>query len=410
MQPTEDAPLTVSFPWKIVHPLSLCEPGPSCCGTMVHFSGSLFLFGGGIIGKMTSKLFEFNLQNLCWTDHGQAYFYGVHPRLGHSAVVVNDLMIVHGGLGMTQAFNDTFSYNFEKREWKTLESKIDGRDLPVRKVHAAASYNGKMYVLMGQGYDGLPFYKDFLEFDPVLLQWRVVQSDVARCGGPPLGLCGHSVCVCGDYLYVFGGMISRTEYTSSTFRFHFPSGLWQFIHSLTSPPSARYTHAMWCSGSLIFIHGGDTDNCCVYFDDLWVFDSSTIQNSLDLPAITWHNETKSMQGIRPVARSGHCVCAVNGVLYMFGGESPSTSSQQVRFSTALFQWPMALCLNRKLVQLAATWLAADRSKFYLLCRPLPAHLLALCEQFQDDEAKENITVSRNIGGWITVNGLDDAIY
>jgi hypothetical protein len=80
------------------------KPPASCCHTLVHYRRSLWLFGGGVVGKMNSGLHEFDLDRHGWREV-ELRNPARHPggRFNHSAVVFGDCMIVFGGCSNNEA-------------------------------------------------------------------------------------------------------------------------------------------------------------------------------------------------------------------------------------------------------------------------------------------------------------------
>lgn len=76
------------------------------------------------------------------------------PRFKHSAVVYNDVMIIHGGINSVnnQLMKDTWSFNFLNGEW-TLLDFCDEKNVVPRFGHAAVIVNHFMFIIGGSTSD-----------------------------------------------------------------------------------------------------------------------------------------------------------------------------------------------------------------------------------------------------------------
>ena len=106
--------------------------------------------------------FFINLASNTWYDIKRIKGIRPQPRYRHSAVEINNKMIIFGGVDVEQQrylpslnnscrFNDVFSYDPEKHSWQVIQSQGDIQPQP-RTFHRAVAFNNLMYIL--GGFDG----------------------------------------------------------------------------------------------------------------------------------------------------------------------------------------------------------------------------------------------------------------
>lgn len=95
-----------------------------------------------------------------------------------------------------------------------------------RSAHGAVVFGDHMYIFAG--FDGQDRLNDMWRIsctDPTP-QWE----EVEQLGTHPPTCCNSPLVVAGDYMYAFSGH-SGKETTNSLFRFHFPTKVWELVHS-----------------------------------------------------------------------------------------------------------------------------------------------------------------------------------
>lgn len=215
--------------WRILHrgypshnSLPFILPKPRRLASMVVHGCSLFVYGGfDIDDNVLADFWEFNIQTITWTQvfssppspSPMQFPSGpldIHPssipvaRAEHSAVVDGNYMIVFGGYDGKKKLNDTFLFDFARRQW--LRPVRTDQNAPSRRCkHSAVVYMHRMYVVGGfQFQDGDNYaMTDMHVLDLDTLTW----SDVQTIGSRPEALQGHKAVVCGDSMYFVGGKI-----------------------------------------------------------------------------------------------------------------------------------------------------------------------------------------------------------
>ena len=321
-------------------------PPPCCCHTLVPYHEKLILFGGAIFGRCFNDVYVFDLRTDSWHLMRPLNDEIAYPRMSHSSVLYKDMMVVFGGMNNNGTLADMIALDLTTFSWSSVHHVGEVHPGPKRS-HAAAVYKDKMYVLMGRPEYPQP---DLWSFDFSSRQWKFIRL-AQQWGRPPVALHGHSVCVEGCVMYVFGGasmqQTGSTAYFNDLHTYDFERNQWTRVDIVGARPTPRYAHAMGVVCGKLFIHGGDADQCRTYFDDLWVLDTKQ-----ETPQ--WFDVTNVAS--RPSRRSGHAYCVSQGSLYIFGGEAPC-DNDHVFYSGGLYKLPLSLPLAAPLADLAARWLS-----------------------------------------------------
>eukprot|EP00759_Apiculatamorpha_spiralis_P033401 PhF_6_TR34713/c0_g1_i1/m.50516 len=145
-----------------------------------------------------------------------------------------------------------------------------------RSAHTCIVCNGSCLVLFGGAADDTA---DIDIFDTACSTWIRIPSQPA-----PRNLIGHTACVVGEYMVVFGGYLSTDVVVDTLWGLHLPRMNWTAIPIEGDvKPTARHGHSAvcipspdQCSPSGMVIIGGCDENDEL-LGDMWVFDTDTRQ-------------------------------------------------------------------------------------------------------------------------------------
>ena len=84
---------------------------------------------------------------------------------------------------------------------------------------------------------------------------------------------------------------------------------WSELSPTGGPPVARSYHSAVTANGKMFVFGGTIINFGTYVNDLWKYDFATN---------TWVDCTPASGS--PAKRAFHSIAAINGIIYIFGGE------------------------------------------------------------------------------------------
>lgn len=398
-------------------------PGAAVQGSLIYHGHSLVFFGGvnAVSGVHGSEAQVLSLSSGEWTplsrfsvesprDHavGDTGAEGVSdgesggtdeegrenapstspsPRVGHSAVVIGDTMLVYGGTDEHGLFPaDVETLDLSLMRWRARELRdalsesaltrtlLEGVALPRPRIrHTAVAYNGAMWVLMGEtcsplglfrGSSLAPYDAGFWRYDPprgcadsrgraertrtatkeMEGKWSCVMDRLpatAGLGRPPLSLAGHSAAVHGAQMFVLGGSTGSGcvgGLGGVIHAYHFELNCWAALAIAPHPvPSVRSRFAFWAHGGRLFVHGGADDRGDRCFGDLWSLDVSRVTEAAsgaptntptattgNVPPLQWVS-IQTTAGVASALRAGHAGVTHEGAVFIVGGERRSSS-------------------------------------------------------------------------------------
>lgn len=124
--------------------------------TMVAYNDNLVVFGGlDQQNNETNDIFIYNVTKHQWSKP-LIQRKRPSPRSEHSAVVYKNSMIIHGGQLNNEKLNDTWIFSFDQNEWAKIKLHKNNSIVP-RCSHSAVMVNQFMVVFGGEGYNNMPF-------------------------------------------------------------------------------------------------------------------------------------------------------------------------------------------------------------------------------------------------------------
>jgi N-acetylneuraminic acid mutarotase len=309
-----------------------------------------------------------------WTGMGPP----VPQPYGPSTVTINGLVYlfdVHQSGEMFVA-NDLWRFDPSTSSWTRLSPA--GTPPPGISGQTAVAIDGKMYVFGGFdqsfGYNGLWAYdpsagpqgtwthlsptgdslpatssrsavaidgkmyvcggydsslNDLFVYDPSDNTW----TQLSPTGGPPSARYQHSAAVIAGKMYVFGGVdrAGGVDTDMNDLWVYDPSAnTWVPLSPAGEPPQPRASHSAVAIDGKMYVFGGDRSHGSVY-NDLWTYDPS-----IGLQG-TW---TQLSPSTSPTPRSDHAAAAVGNEMYVFGGwgQSRSYSSDVWYYDTSAGVW------------------------------------------------------------------------
>jgi len=176
-------------------------PGVRSAHTAVIYENSMYVFGGWNGYSSYGDLCKLNLETMYWS---QVETTGEAPcnRRTHGAAVHENHMYIFGGYGESQKpsyFDQLFSYNFDTREWKIMES--NGQCPPGRSRMSLTEHNGKLYLL--GGWDRVKYFAELYQYEIEKKTWRKIDTNFCEVAEGPIGQ--HVAVVYKNWLLVFGG-------------------------------------------------------------------------------------------------------------------------------------------------------------------------------------------------------------
>lgn len=297
--------------WKKLLQQGFIPKGRSS-SSIVHNQGKLYLFGGENIPRVPvdEDLHVFDLKEAKWSIEETK---GDLPakRLAHSMVSVGKYLFLYGGRLQNENddLKDLFSYNVEKKEWKSITTK--GESPLSRSYHAMTSIGDLIYLFGGcqHSKEGTIRKNDLHMLDLKSMEWKKIVPK----NDPPSIRGGPTITSCGKYLFVHGGFSGKE--LDDFYSFDTEKCEWTKLEPKGTIPGARSVHGLYkLDEKHLFVFGGEKEPSIkghegsgLYFSDSFIYDVEK-------------NEWKEIQGEGPSARgwiTGTSIDEKN--LVIFGG-------------------------------------------------------------------------------------------
>ncbi|XP_065767962.1 kelch domain-containing protein 3 isoform X3 [Muntiacus reevesi] len=287
----------------------------------------VYSFGGYCSGEDYETLRQidvhiFNAVSLRWTKlppvrpaaRGQAPVVP-YMRYGHSTVLIDDTVFLWGGRNDTEgACNVLYAFDVNTHKWST--PRVSGTVPGARDGHSACVLGKTMYIF--GGYEQLAdcFSNDIHKLDTSTMTWTLICTK----GNPARWRDFHSATMLGSHMYVFGGRADRfgpfhsnNEIYCNRIRvFDTRTEAWLDCPPTPVLPEGRRSHSAFGYNGELYIFGGYNARLNRHFHDLWKFNPVSF---------TWKKIEPKGKG--PCPRRRQCCCIVGDKIVLFGGTSPS---------------------------------------------------------------------------------------
>lgn len=240
-----------------------------------------------------------------WTWHLE----GGPRRVNHAAVAINHNIFSFGGYCTTDDYStfkpmDVHILNTVTMRWTLVQrgdQEKDSEEVPFQRYgHSAVAY--KHYALIWGGRNDEEICQVLYRYDTQTLRWSAPETH--GCG--PGARDGHSACLIGDNMYVFGGFENYVfQFSRDLHCLNLETMTWTYISTHGEPPSYRDFHTATAIGEdRIYVWGGRGDLHSPYHSQYEVYKSEIVY--MDLKTKTWH--TPKTTGTVPIGRRSHSAC------------------------------------------------------------------------------------------------------
>jgi N-acetylneuraminic acid mutarotase len=129
---------------------------------------------------------------------------------------------------------------------------------------------------------------------------------------------GHSACIVGHKMYIFGGFEEMMDqFSCDVHCFDLKTMQWSFVYTSNSPPSFRDFHtASVINNNRMYIFGGRGDIHAPYHSQNEIYCPKSVY--LDLDTCKWI-EPDTVTGEVPTGRRSHSAFVYKNLIYIFGG-------------------------------------------------------------------------------------------
>ncbi|MEQ2262112.1 hypothetical protein XENORESO_014042 [Xenotaenia resolanae] len=234
-----------------------------------------------------------------------------YMRYGHTAVLLDDTIYLWGGRNDTEgACNVLYAFDVNTHRWFT--PKISGTVPGARDGHSACVLGKAMYIF--GGYEQLAdcFSNDIHRLETTTMVWSLINAR----GTPARWRDFHSATIIGTKMFVFGGRADRFGpfhsnneiYCNKIKVFDTETNCWLSTPSTQLLPEGRRSHSAFCYNGELYIFGGYNARLDRHFNDLWKFNPE---------AFLWKKIEPKGKG--PCPRRRQCCCMVGDRIVLFGG-------------------------------------------------------------------------------------------
>lgn len=196
-----------------------------------------------------------------------------------------------------------------------VHTPVSGTVPGARDGHSACVLGKIMYIF--GGYEQLAdcFSNDIHKLDTSTMTWTLVCTK----GNPARWRDFHSATMLGNHMYVFGGRADRfgpfhsnNEIYCNRIRvFDTRTEAWLDCPHTPVLPEGRRSHSAFGYNGELYIFGGYNARLNRHFHDLWKFNPGSF---------TWKKIEPKGKG--PCPRRRQCCCIVGDKIVLFGGTSP----------------------------------------------------------------------------------------
>lgn len=258
-------------------------------------------------------------------------------RVNHAAVAIGDMIYSFGGYCSGEDYHgyfpiDVHMLNSVSLRWSKLKTRCeDLSDTPFQRYgHTVVAWEENIYLWGGRNDEGS--CNVLFCFDTTSYTW----SKPKTRGQTPFAKDGHSACVIGDTMFVFGGYEEYDQYSQDVSSLDLKTFTWKHILTKGEAPSWRDFHTASPMGSRMYVFGGRGDVQGPYHSSSELYCNSIYY--LDTLTMTW---CKPFVSNAPIGRRSHSAFVYRGQLYIFGGYNELVEShfgEMHRYSPENSSW------------------------------------------------------------------------
>lgn len=150
------------------------------------------------------------------------------PLESHTAVLMGDKIYVFGGYVGAKRSSKLFEYEIATNTWKEIAGK-QGENLAERANHSAVVSDGAMYIFGGTGIESEPL-PDLWKYTFATETWDEIKPKEEEKKNWPEARSGHSAVMNQDVMYIFGGNFGLTQETNDLQGFNVKTLKWNLSH------------------------------------------------------------------------------------------------------------------------------------------------------------------------------------
>eukprot|EP00286_Rhodomonas_abbreviata_P027873 CAMPEP_0181303152 /NCGR_PEP_ID=MMETSP1101-20121128/8394_1 /TAXON_ID=46948 /ORGANISM="Rhodomonas abbreviata, Strain Caron Lab Isolate" /LENGTH=1307 /DNA_ID=CAMNT_0023408683 /DNA_START=219 /DNA_END=4139 /DNA_ORIENTATION=+ len=288
--------------------LSTPSSGTPPAGRHAHgfaaIDGKLYVHGGFDGSAILDNLLEYDVATATWTNLSTPSS-GTPPTARlHHGFAAMDGMLYVHSGADSGYLDDLHVYNITNATWTELSTPTSGTPPSGRREHGFAAIDGKLYVYAGLNNSG-SYLDDLHAYDIDTATWTDLSTP--SIGIPPSARTGMGLVAMNGKLYVQAGRSSTGASLDDLYEYDIATTTWTNLSTPSSgtPPPVRYYHGLAAMNGMLYVHGGNTA-----LDDLYEYNITTA---------TWTDLSTPSSGTPPSGRREHGFAAINSKLYVHGG-------------------------------------------------------------------------------------------
>ncbi|MGN5954551.1 Kelch repeat-containing protein [Sphingobacterium lactis] len=247
------------------------------------------------------------------TEWTRSTVFPEDPRNGASTFTINNVAYVVGGyLKTNEVLADNHAFNGS--QWSTKANFIG----PARHSAVGFAVNGKGYVGLGFGGEGVGELKDFYQYDPTANTWKKI-ADFP--GEARFGAVAFSI---GNYGYVGLGATSTDKTFSDIYKYDPAADKWTKDETTSFAFKKAYAYA-FVINNVAYVGGGYSNNTAT--DDFYKFDGTKWEKLGSLKTDSYdarrYNASTFVIGNNGYVVAGRSASGLSGTVWKF---SPSDNS------------------------------------------------------------------------------------
>ncbi|CAG4998097.1 unnamed protein product [Parnassius apollo] len=283
--------------------------------------------------KLVKAIAEFNIlwKNMTATDIVPT----ITKRFSHAACILENNMYIFGGCTTNAtSFNDLWMFDLSKRQW--IRPLATGT-YPVPKAYTSmvtyknclVVFGGWTYPSLSQHYQNVTMFNDIHFYCVNTNKWILINTS-----NPPPPMAGHSACIKGDEMIVFGGLIMsaaqnyQIQCSNDVWVLDIATFSWRKQATTKPRPSPRYAQSLISldSDRLMLLGGVQTLHNRFVYSDCWIL-------TMKGPTWTWkeiavRNKEWAAANIwcNPACRVGDKVVSLSRSRHGWNGAKPLVTS------------------------------------------------------------------------------------
>ena len=196
------------------------SPGTLCRHSALVYQRNMFIFGGNDGSTESTTVYSLDLSTYIW----RMVCLGSPGLDSHSSVLHGTKVYSFGGYLGGLLSNEVYIFDLESFTWSLAEIAV--RPEP-RAEHRCVVHGSNMFMYGGKGTDSA--LSDCWMLDLNSLVW----SEVRATGDTPGHVSGHSLCLYGDVVLLFGGIRDILKETNEMYTYDFANNSWCMIQTQT---------------------------------------------------------------------------------------------------------------------------------------------------------------------------------